>query len=342
MSVVVRPPEKSIVFEAYWKFAAKRQQIYFDRLYNRADIRVDPILAVYRFTNVYRASDRVSQFLIRQVQYDSEWSSENLLFRTLLFKIFNKIETWKSLEQRLGELRWENYSRKKYEECFNDLRRRKVPVYSAAYIMPSGKSAFGSDIKYENHLKLIELIMKSDSAKKIQDKNSLSSVFDFIVSFPMIGSFTGYQYTIDLNYSNLINFDESDFVVAGPGALSGINKCFTDIGSYSPEDIINYMCDIQESAFDRYAPSFQSLWGRRMQPIDCQNVFCEVDKYSRVAYPDITGGSKRARIKQKYKMKDSQMTSPWFPPKWGLNAFIKQDLFVVERKNTDPQGQLQL
>ena len=29
---------------------------------------------------------------------------------------------------------------------------------------------------------------------------------------------------------------------------------------------------------------FQNLWGRRLQLIDCQNLFCEVDKYSRV-YP---------------------------------------------------------
>ncbi len=32
-------------------------------------------------------------------------------------------------------------------------------VYSAAYIMPSGKTAFGFDRKHQNHLKVIEKMM---------------------------------------------------------------------------------------------------------------------------------------------------------------------------------------
>ena len=32
----------------------------------------DPIIAQYRFTNVYRASDRVSQYLIQNVIYKGE------------------------------------------------------------------------------------------------------------------------------------------------------------------------------------------------------------------------------------------------------------------------------
>jgi len=51
----------------------------------------------YRFTNVYRASDRVSQYLIRRVIYEGDQSEEEVFFRTLLFKIFNRIETWEIL-----------------------------------------------------------------------------------------------------------------------------------------------------------------------------------------------------------------------------------------------------
>ena len=46
---------------------------------------------------------------------------------------------------------------------------------------------------------------------------------------------------------------------------------------------------------------FRTLFGRRMQLIDCQNLFCETDKYSRVAYPKITGLNSRVKIKQRYK-----------------------------------------
>jgi len=61
------------------------------------------------------------------------------------------------------------------------------------------------------------------------------------------------------------------------------------------------------------------LRGRPLQLIDCQNLFCEVDKYARVAHPQITGRSGRTRIKQLF----APVVDPvpaWFPPKWGLNA----------------------
>ena len=54
------------------------------------------------------------------------------------------------------------------------------------------------------------------------------------------------------------------------------------------------------SESDRLGLEFRSLWGRRLQLIDCQNLFCEVDKYARVRHPEVVGVSGRTRIKQKY------------------------------------------
>jgi hypothetical protein len=56
-----------------------------------------------------------------------------------------------------------------------------------------------------------------------------------------------------------------------------------------------------------------------LQLIDCQNLFCETDKYARVAHPEIGGISGRARIKQVYCRTDHQIDY-YFPPKWGLNS----------------------
>ena len=44
----------------------------------------------YKFTNTYRASDRVSQYLIRNVIYEGAQSAEEVFFRTILFKLFNR------------------------------------------------------------------------------------------------------------------------------------------------------------------------------------------------------------------------------------------------------------
>ena len=66
----------------------------------------DPVLSAHRFTNVYRAADRVSQYLIRNVLYDGPQDAEEVFFRALLFKLFNRIETWEQLTARPGTLTW--------------------------------------------------------------------------------------------------------------------------------------------------------------------------------------------------------------------------------------------
>ena len=59
-----RPPHPGPGFDVYWAFAAERQKIYRRRLDGRtgAELTSDPVLSTHRFTNAYRASDRVSQY----------------------------------------------------------------------------------------------------------------------------------------------------------------------------------------------------------------------------------------------------------------------------------------
>jgi hypothetical protein len=79
------------------------------------------------------------------------------------------------------------------------------------------------------------------------------------------------------------------------------------------------MADSQDEHFARLGVRFNGLRGRRLQLIDCQNLFCEVDKYARVAHPGVAGISGRSRIKQRYTCLP-QSLSAWFPPKWGING----------------------
>src|SRR5436309_12965426 len=55
-------------FEVYWRFAAERQRIFHQRAAGAPPPwTADPVLSRHKFTNVYRAADRVSQYLIRNV-----------------------------------------------------------------------------------------------------------------------------------------------------------------------------------------------------------------------------------------------------------------------------------
>ena len=318
ITVVKKFPVATYVLDTYWKFAAERQEIFFNRIAGKTVLTNDPILLKYKFTNAYRAADRVSQYLISRVIYHGDQSPDEVLFRILLFKLFNKIETWEILRHELGTLTWENYSFKSYNQVLHQVLQAGETVYSGAYMMASGKSSFGNDRKHENHLKLVEQMMHHHLAERVQEATSLEAVYRLLLSFPLLGPFLAYQYAIDINYSNLTNFSEMDFVVPGPGAKDGIRKCFKSLGGYTEADVIKYVTERQEQEFERLGISFKSLWGRRLQLIDCQNLFCETDKYARVAHPEVGGLSGRTRIKQLY-LGNYYGISYFFPPKWGLN-----------------------
>ena len=317
-------PTTTEVYGTYWKFAAERQTIFFRRIENKIPPwTTDPILNIYKFTNAYRASDRVSQYLIRDVIYKGDFTAKDILFRLLLFKIFNKIETWELLENEIGELTYANYSFKRYEKVLTSASEEGKTIYSGAYITASGKNAFGYTRKHKNHLKLMELIFQDELPKKIQQLDSLQDLYKLLITYPTIGKFLAYQYAIDINYSTLTSFSEMDFIVPGPGAIDGIKKCFSDPGDLNEADIIRWVTDRQNIEFERRGINFLDLWGRPLQLVDCQNLFCEVDKYARIAHPNFKGVSNRKRIKQKYKL-TSKSISYWYPPKWKINSRIEE------------------
>ena len=304
------------VFDTYWRFAAERQDVFMRRVHgDRPPWTEDPILGVHRFTNTYRASDRVSQYLIRNVIYEGSQKPEEVFFRTLLFKLFNKIETWEALRTTLGAIAWRGFTFESYAKVLDRLLADGERIYSAAYIMPS--PAFGSPRKHRNHLRLIEHMMGDGAPRKLAKAASLREVFELLRGYPSLGGFLAFQFAIDLNYSELTDFSEMEFVVAGPGARDGIRKCFKDTAGLTEAELIQVMAERAEAEFSRLDLRFQSLWGRPLQLIDCQNVFCEVSKYARVAHPEVTGESDRTRIKQKYTLRPAPIPQ-WYPPKWGL------------------------
>jgi len=316
------PVKTTTVYDTYWRFAAERQAVFFRKLASGPQPWTqDPVLAEYKFTNAYRASDRVSQYLIRNIIYSGDQRPAELLFRILVCKTFNRISTWELLERSLGGVHYAGFDYDAYDRVLSKALAKGERIYSAAYIMTSGRSSFGHSRKHRNHLRLIDLMMGDGLANRIVAARRMQDVFDLLRAYPTIGNFLAYQYTIDINYSELTDFPEMEFVVPGPGALDGISKCFSDFGGLNEVNLIKLMVDRQEAEFGRLGLDFQDLWGRRLQLIDCQNLFCEVDKYARVAHPGVKGRSRRQRIKRKYAPEPNGIDY-WYPPKWGLNTKI--------------------
>lgn len=327
VNIVVKlsPAKPTIVYETYWRFAARRQAIFDQRrrgaMFPWTD---DPILQQYKFTNAFRASDRTSQYLIRKVIYEGNMTPNEVCFRILLFKMFNRIETWELLTKSLGEIRYDSFRVEDYDRVLNAAWSAGQRIYSAAYIMPSGGPATKHPRKHHMHLHLIETMMRDRLPMLLAETRTMARAFELLRAYPTIGDFLAYQFVTDLNYSPLTEFSEGEFVVAGPGAKDGIRKCFSDLGGLTESELIKFIAERQEREADRVGVKAPTLWGRPLQLIDCQNLFCEVDKYARIAHPEVVGRTGRTRIKQKFRAKQEPI-SYRYPPKWGINQRIEAE-----------------
>jgi hypothetical protein len=315
--VPVPPVARPEVLDAYWHLAAERQEIFFRRLEGEpAPWTDDPILREYKFCNAYRASDRVSQYLIRNVIYaDGDYSADDVLLRIVLFRLFSKPSTWELLERRLGDVKASDFSTERYASVLDAAFASGTKLYTGAFILCATR-AFGHDRKHRNHLALLEAMLRPGGLSlRLARATSLRDLYQALSEYPLIGPFMAYQLAIDINYSELCDFSEDEYSVAGPGAVRGIKKCFVDTAGWDGDRLIRWMTARQDAEFARRGIEFRSLYGRPLHAIDVQNLFCEVDKYARVAFPELT--SNRSRIKARFASRRA-LPAPFLPPKWKL------------------------
>jgi hypothetical protein len=304
-------------FQFYWYFAAERQNIFFKRMRGEpGPWTSDPILQQFKFTNAYRASDRVSQYLIRNVIYDGKEntrSTQDTFFRIILFKIFNLPETWERYKQ-LGEIEWRTGILPEIDAVLTQALADGHRINSNAYMM-TGSGSKGQPRHRMYLYDFLGKMMKDSVPAKIEFAHTMKEGFDLIRSYRLMGDFLAYQYITDINYSPMTNFSEMEFTVVGPGSTRGINKCFTHYQE-EPEDFIRYVTENQEKGFAKYGYTFQPLPGRPLQLIDCQNLFCEFDKYTR-ARPDLNLVDSGKRIKNTFEANPKPIEY-FYPPKWNV------------------------
>jgi alpha-glutamyl/putrescinyl thymine pyrophosphorylase clade 1 len=316
------PVPRPQVYDLYWYLAAERQAVFEHRLAGSPwPWTPDEILREFKFCNVFRAADRVSQYMIRDVCYHNEPCSDvDRIFQIVAFRMFSKIATWKTVHQVLDRYpTLDDLASGSFTKALEHAKLVNGGLYTGAFILCAG-DAYGRKLKHLNHVELFRhMFLVSDLGVKLQEADSLQQVYQRLHSYPLMGDFMSYQIAIDLNYSNLVNFSENDFTQAGPGAIRGIKKAFESLGDYSPAELILRMVDRQDYEFDRLGLKFNGLWGRPLHAIDCQGLFCELDKYCRKALPEIA--SSRKRIKARFTV-TSDPLKLFFPPKWGINAVV--------------------
>jgi hypothetical protein len=245
---------------------------------------------------------------------------EEVVFRTLLFKHFNSISAWIALRDGLGYVpSWEKFNLPQYARVLGDAWKKGVKIWNPAYTQrPQVDDAIDKKYttKHERYLAMLEALMHEGITAKLKQARTYGEVFYALKRPGLYGPFLSMQLATDLNYSEVINFSEDDFIVPGPGCLDGMQKCF----GIRPDpalaaEIIHRCVEHQEGMFTDLRLQPVTLFGRRLTAIDLQNCFCECDKFARVAHPEYN--LQRTEIKQTFRS-NGLLEAPFFPPKWGM------------------------
>ncbi|KAJ7845507.1 hypothetical protein B0H14DRAFT_3139037 [Mycena olivaceomarginata] len=210
------------VFDTLWHWVVERKAIDDQR----RESKQPPILSEYKFCNLYRVLDRTSQFAITAVIEKGSQDPTELLFRILLFNSFNRIGTWKLLEEAFGDkLEYATFDPAQYDEVLTAAVMRGEALFTGAYIkilLPVGGDRRASHVR---QLELLQTLMDELPAILARPKSAMD-VFYNIAAHPGMGPFMTFQLMIILSYSPLLDLAPNDFVVPGPGARSGLTKMF--------------------------------------------------------------------------------------------------------------------
>ncbi|KAF9552701.1 hypothetical protein CPC08DRAFT_673900 [Agrocybe pediades] len=286
--------------------------------------------------------------MIKEVIEKGSQDPEEVTFRVLLFNSFTKIETWELLDSHCGPLRWKTFDHAKYMKVLEEAHESGQTLYTSAFIKPA--PSFGYKHNFANHLCLLQSMMENKLAYRLLGAQYMANVYEYIISFPSMGPFSTYQLMLCLSYTNLLNFHQDDFVISGPGSQSGLNKLFgksmndgrTTVVDFEAE-VMRYMANTQDEHFKRLGLQFSGLGPNNlpMSIADIEHTLCEVDKYCRVAHPQLKG--KRTHITRNFKVPEplkvgegkpnpAILPKAWSHPNRRISRIRPEKTLLVEKR----------
>lgn len=274
----------------------------------------DPITRKYKFTNVYRVLDRVSQYELKHVIDSTNDPLDNVM-RVFLFNHFKTPFMWR-LVSNTGLVPRYNQS------SFDDLRAKlksasqaSTPLFTSAYVVPSAGKGLPKVDAVINKLEVL-----ADNLR-LEDLASSKTLFDRLRSIKGMGDFLASQVVFDLQWQGDLY---QDLFILGVGAKEGAYKLgFLDTPTSTNADkakecLLTLQGVLEEEKIGLYYD------GDYIQPrlADVQNTLCEFNKYTRVSRPDVLIGGKNKKIKARYtpNLKDEleYVIPGWWVGKQGL------------------------
>jgi hypothetical protein len=307
--------EKGI--RAFFDYSIARHKSYLYKYSGDADIMpTDDILRDYSFCNVFRELDKTTMWYANNVRRPLDTDKERpdkLLLATVLFRMFNRIETGEAFfrdDNLLGDHSafdeyWRTGSTKHLRKAALARIGKKGPFVTGSYIIagPKGMS------KLDGMLKVVDNFRRSkapwpgkseeygfiDAPKVMRARGSgLQHAHQWLREFDYMGTFHAYEIVTDLRWTHLLSRSPDVFTWAnpGPGCKRGLNRVYgreKDEPWGGTEAILEHM-DVLREASEEYWTDFahraKDRYPKLKTPLewemrDIEHTLCEFDKYER-------------------------------------------------------------
>ena len=242
----------------------------------------DPVFRKYKFTNIRRRDDRVSQWVIEQL-IEPALKRRDLWFSLLIARLINWPPTLARLiYEEVIPCAPEDFDARAFVRVIEDFKREGNKVYSGAYLLyptkmdPGGnksqavaKHIIGDVIRHADEVQYVLDRPRPEVAKFVE---ALSRAFG-------ISTFMAGQVAADLTYApgHLAEaVDLYSYAPIGPGSLRGLNYLHTrrPFAGWGQADFNSALMRVNERIRDELQITDLTLH-------DVQSIFCEFSKYCR-------------------------------------------------------------
>jgi len=225
----------------------------------------DTILQSYRFCNVRRMDDKVSQWIMKN-WYEKYFDHKNMLLAVALARFINLPSTL----EHIG-----------FPEQWSPTRlMEKLRKYRDSIEGPTFNSAYM--VRGNNGIDKIESVVLHNvhplKGMKI-DTSTMKGAWEQVLSSYGFGSFMAGQVVADLRWAVTGDWsDRLEWASVGPGSRRGLNRL--------QGEPLNQA--VKQEKFEALFPDVMKLVKKRLpkiysrlEAIDVQNCLCEFDKYER-------------------------------------------------------------
>lgn len=257
-------------------FIKERHSIYTKRQAGRKKPwTLDPILQRYRFCNVYRELDTVTQWIATNWRKPHQ-DDPQLWFAMVVARLLNWPPTLETLHYPVP---WQ-------PARFMKLRVQQemgIKVFSGAYIVSTNGHTMDK-LQYLAQCVLLPLWKDRKAITAcIQARNTtLETVHGVLTNYDGLGSFMAAQVIADLKYATpslMAARDWWTWAASGPGSRRGLNRVLGRAVD-APSTEANWLRNLRELhvLIDQHMHKAKM---ERLHAQDLQNCLCEFDKYER-------------------------------------------------------------